>query len=44
MVDRGCDTALTPENSFLKITTGGTFTVELAHNRADLTLGPLPLR
>ena len=36
--DRGCDNAPPPENSFLEIPAGGTFTVELAHNRAQTSL------
>ena len=36
--DRGCDNAPPAEDSFLEIPAGGSFTVELAHNRAQTSL------
>lgn len=34
----GCDEVPPPEGEFLELPAGGTFTVELAHNRAQTTL------
>jgi len=36
--DRGCDRVPPPQGQFLNIPAGGSFTVELAHNRAQTTL------
>ncbi|GME46853.1 uncharacterized protein LTHEOB_8840 [Neofusicoccum parvum] len=36
--DRGCDKALPPDGEFLEIPAGGSFTVEIATNRAFTTL------
>lgn len=36
--DRGCDASPPPEGEFLEIPAGGSFTVELAHNRANTEL------
>jgi hypothetical protein len=36
--DRGCDKAPPPEEEFLELPAGGSFTVEHAHNRAQTTL------
>ena len=35
---QGCDVMPPPEGEFLELTAGGTFTVELAHNRAQTAL------
>jgi hypothetical protein len=36
--DRGCDVVPPPDGEFLELPAGGSFTVELAHNRAQTTL------
>lgn len=36
--DRGCDVVLPPDGEFLEIPAGGSFTTELANNRAFTTL------
>ncbi len=36
--DRGCDRVPPPAGEFLELPAGGSFTVELAHNRAQTTL------
>ena len=40
--DRGCDTQAPPPGEFLELPAGGTFTVELAHNKLQTTLGSCP--
>ena len=40
--DRGCDTVLPPDGEFLELPAGGSFTVEIATNRAFTTLGINP--
>ena len=40
--DRGCDAQAPPPGEFLELPAGGTFTVELAHNKLQTTLGICP--
>jgi hypothetical protein len=40
--DRGCDALEPPPGEFLELPAGGTFTVELAHNKLQTTLGTCP--
>jgi hypothetical protein len=40
--DRGCDTQPPPPGEFLELPAGGTFTVELAHNKLQTTRGTCP--
>jgi hypothetical protein len=40
--DRGCDAQLPPPGEFLELPAGGTFTVELAHNKIQTTRGICP--
>jgi hypothetical protein len=40
--DRGCDTEAPPPGEFLELPAGSTFTVELAHNKLQTTLGTCP--
>jgi hypothetical protein len=40
--DRGCDKLAPPPGEFLMLPAGGTFTVELAHNKLQTSLGKCP--